>query len=77
MKKINICNLILRAVYAAIAFIPVVLILKALVSLVILCRVDIYLLCIIGFFVGPLLYVVFKFGYGFVAVIVDAIVNKR
>lgn len=77
MKKINIYNLILRATYAAIAFIPVILILKALMSLVISCQVDIYLIMVMGFFVGPLLYVVFKFGYGFIARFVNAIVNKK
>lgn len=77
MKKFNVYNLILRTAYAVIAFIPVVLILKAFVGLAISHQIDIYLIMIIGFFVSPLLYVVFVFGYGFVAGFVGTIINKK
>ena len=75
--KFNIYNLIIRTAYAVIAFIPVVLIVKALATIAILYQVDIYLIMVVGFFVGPLLYVIFKFSYGFIAVAVDAVMNKR
>lgn len=77
MKKFNIYNLILRAAYAVLAFIPIYFILKVLVGLAILHQADIYLIMVVGFFVSPLLYVVFIFCYGFVAGFVDAIVNKK
>lgn len=77
MKKFNIYNLILRAAYAAIAFIPIYFIVKALVGLAISYEADVYLIMVVGFFVSPLLYVAFIFVYGFVAGFVDAIVNKR
>ena len=77
MKKFNIYNLILKTVYSGIAFIPVYFILKGLVGLAISYEADIYLVMIVGFFVSPLLYVIFIFGYGFVAGFVYAIVNKR
>lgn len=77
MKKFNIYTLILKTIYSAIAFIPVYYILKALVGLAISYEADIYLIMVAGFFVSPLLYVVFKFDYYFVAGFVDAIVNKK
>ena len=76
MKKINIYSIILKAIYSAVAIIPVYLILKALVGLAILYQVDVYIIMVVGFFVSPLLYVVFKFDYGFVAGFVDAIVKR-
>lgn len=75
--KFNIYSIILKAVYTAISFIPVVLIVKALVFLACMFEVDIYLIMIVGFFVSPLLYVAFKFNYGFIAGFVNAIVNKK
>ena len=76
MKKINIYSIILKAIYSAVAIVPVYLILKALVGLAILYQVDVYIIMVVGFFVSPLLYVVFKFDYGFVAGFVDAIVKR-
>lgn len=77
MKKFNIYSIILKAIYSAVAIIPIYFILKGLVDLAISYQVDIYLIIIVGFFVGPLLYVIFMFGYGFVARFMNAIVNKR
>lgn len=76
MKKFNVYNLILRTIYSAVAIVPVYFILKGLVTLAISFNIDVYLICIVGFFVSPLLYVVFKFDYGFVAGFMDAIVKR-